>query len=312
MTNRDVLKESIKQLIKYLVWSQLKYEQGEKKNIFIFTSRRSGGTWLTEIIARQKGIRQISEPFALNHVAYPLVREIPIQEHDQLIHLGDEDLKQLEAYFEHLRSGRLIVNSEWNPFNSKLNYKSDRIVFKIPNAHAMMPWFMERYDAHFLLHVRHPIGQSLSCIKRDFKNTAEVYLNNPWFVENHLTQEMVDESWKILQSGSEIEQHVLNWCLENRVPAELAKQDKFYVSRYEDMVHELDKSLEEIGKYCDMPYHTTFHHYRKPSKTTGSDRLDNIKNGQDVAYHWKKKVGEAEEKRANEIMELFQIPFYLQ
>ncbi len=58
------MKMNFKKSVKYLlnIVSNV-HIQGEKKNIFIFSTPRSGSTWLMEIIASQSGFKFYDEPF---------------------------------------------------------------------------------------------------------------------------------------------------------------------------------------------------------------------------------------------------------
>ncbi|MGH8501120.1 MAG: hypothetical protein ACREVE_01355, partial [Gammaproteobacteria bacterium] len=49
-------------LIKYLCNF---HRQGSKPNIFIFSTPRSGSTWLMELMLTQRGFKSCSEPFNL-------------------------------------------------------------------------------------------------------------------------------------------------------------------------------------------------------------------------------------------------------
>lgn len=312
MNNLQLFKESLKLVAKYFVWSACTYKNENKQNIFIFVSRRSGGTWLSEIIARQEGIRQISEPFGLNHLPYPLVQEMPIQEHNQLIYLDSEDLETMREYFKTILDGNLILNSEWNVFSNKFNLTANRLVIKIPNALAMLPWFIDIYNAKFIYHIRHPIGQAISCIKNKYKNTSLVYLHNDWFRENNLSKEMIQTGERIMEKGSRLEKHVLNWALENLVPLQmdLKGNERVLLTSYENLVINLSESLQNIHSFCDVDFSKKIDKYKKPSRTTLSDGEERIKKAENVAYHWKNKIAKKDEIRCMDILRCFNIQIY--
>lgn len=54
-----------KYLIKNTIWSFLNYHyKSDRKDIVIFTTRRSGGTWFTNIIESNKKIKSVNEPLS--------------------------------------------------------------------------------------------------------------------------------------------------------------------------------------------------------------------------------------------------------
>ena len=59
---------NLKYLIKHLIWN-IKFHKynDNKKNIFLLTSRRSGGTWITQALSLRKNTKFVLEPYNIGH-----------------------------------------------------------------------------------------------------------------------------------------------------------------------------------------------------------------------------------------------------
>ncbi len=88
----------VKSLTKHLLTFQRK---GQGKNVFIFSTARSGTTWLAEIIATQGRFKIVNEPFNLR---WPVKREaLGLNDWEELLY--PENRRAIKNYIESLVSG---------------------------------------------------------------------------------------------------------------------------------------------------------------------------------------------------------------
>ena len=113
-------KRQLKNLLKVAIGKfNFHRKDPKKKDIFIFYTRRSGSTWLMEIINSQKGIRWIADPLDVNrNVAFSqrhLLPDIPPSNRPRFIHLDDAEKEMLYQYFDKLLKGKIHTGaSQWN------------------------------------------------------------------------------------------------------------------------------------------------------------------------------------------------------
>ena len=92
--NIDYLKLLIKK------WSTFHRASGEK-NIFLFSTPRSGSTWLAEMVATQPRFKFVNEPF---NIRMPYVREnLGINNWDEYYNSGAES--KIESYLDRFLDG---------------------------------------------------------------------------------------------------------------------------------------------------------------------------------------------------------------
>src|SRR5688572_26554424 len=96
-------------MLKQLANSVLRhYRQGPLPNIALFSSARSGSTWLAEMIAAYPGVLLVDEPCHPKNFS-PHACGLP----ENWAHLlpGDKREGRLRAYFQRLLNGQLYVGA---------------------------------------------------------------------------------------------------------------------------------------------------------------------------------------------------------
>jgi len=282
-------------------------------NVFIFSTPRSGSTWLMELILTQPGFRPCSEPFNL---AVPSVRE-----HLALLGIaGWADFHNptattaLSPYLRGLSTGRLAFKT---PFFYRNHFRlvTRRIVFKILHAgEDRINWFRDTFNGRILLLLRHPIPVSLS---REVYPRLEARLTSDF--ARHFSDEQIREAGKILTAGTKLERGVLDWCLQNAVALRDATPDWTIIS-YEQLVLEPKPVMDRLAARLELPAPERMaRRLRVPSASTyksdertraalagSATREDN----RWLVEKWREKVTEEEARRAMEIVDLFNISVY--
>lgn len=310
-----MVKGIIEYFIKNLIGKYLNiHKKGNNKDIFIFSTRRSGSTRLLELIHSQQGIKYSDQPFDLGHYN-PYKNRLPQFQDTKFIHLNSYEGHVVKSYINKILNDEIQVDPSWNLFRGDYNLFTNRYVVKILNANALIGWFSNNFDVQIIYLIRHPIPTALSIIKRNWNSAVDAYLNNEYYKKNYLNDDQIVFAKKIKKNGTELQIYVLEWCLENLVPLRLLKQyDKqWIILSYEELIinYELvinllceKLCLEDKEKMLRMEY--------KPSHTTVGESIDQIQERKKwlMLKRWKNKLSDDEEEENMKILEMFAIDAY--
>ncbi|RKZ93466.1 MAG: hypothetical protein DRR19_01080 [Candidatus Parabeggiatoa sp. nov. 1] len=319
------IKSVLKQLMKEIIWSRCRHKKGEKRDICCFSTRRGGSTWFMEIIGVNRGIRYLNQPFSIySAVSSHHIHLLPKTDYGEFIHLDKNQLEELKRFCKALFAGHVVVNTPWRIWQHEFDFRSSRLVLKIVVAKAMIDWFDSEFDVDIVYSTRHPIPVSLSIIRNGWGLTVQAYLKNRTFMEKYLTETQINFCWDVLKKGTLLEQHVLNWTLENLVPLKLLAQhpDWIYVSYektllepevvIEDLAFRLDlEDIERMKKIANIPSLSTKHLSTKQVRSLLLGHTRTPEQTQFLIERWKKDVSPDEEKRAMEILEKLEAPVYV-
>ncbi len=284
------------------------YQPDGSPHVFVFSTPRSGSTWLGEIIWTQPGFKFCNEPL---NVRNPHVRHhLGIGTWDELY--ADDARSSIERYFRGFCSGRLRFN---DPFPLRHRYRpiTHRIVFKeIHAGHDDINWFGDTFNARITYLVRHPIAVSLS---REVYATLRTLLDSPY--SRHFSAAQRAYAERILESGSKLERGVLAWCLQNAVPLRNARPD-WVVLSYEQLALDPAPVVDRLSERLQLPRpETMLAQVKVASRSTrksdpATQRI--LKQGAPdrpwLVDRWRERVNEADERRAMEILERFDLDTY--
>jgi hypothetical protein len=269
----DILHQDILYCIRH--WASAFYIPRHlfKRPILIFSTRRSGSTLLMEAIHSQKEMNYSDQPLDLGKY-HPYRKYLPKRRFNKFISLEPEEEKILGDYFQRLFTGRIRVLSQWNFFRPGYSFTVDRMVVKILNGKPLIGWFAENFDVDIVYLLRHPIPTALSVMRRNWENTAEIFLSDDNFTERYLGKEKTNECHRILEYGTRLQKFVLEWGLENYVPLSNLVEPSRTTITYEELVARpaqicqllataLDLSApERMSQRLDRPSKTTLQHSR--------------------------------------------------
>ena len=185
---------------------------GEQPDVFIFSTPQSGSTWLMELIGTQPGFKPCSEPFNLLN---PVVRE-------HLARFGmtkwaDFHNGSVESVFHQYIQGFYDGQFDFKtPFFYRNHFRviTRRMVFKILHAgEERINWFRDMFHGRIVFLIRHPIAVGIS---RVIYPKLEALLTGDY--GQNLTAAQRKQARRIFDSGTKLEQSVLDWCLQNVVP----------------------------------------------------------------------------------------------
>ncbi len=290
------------------------HRQGHRKNIIIFSTARSGTTWLAEILATQGPFKIVNEPFNLR---VPVVRDtLGFNTWESL--LQPQNRERMADYLKAFEDGRdsdLRFKRE-TPFSEFWHLVTDRILYKILFAcEDDIDWFAGRLDAHVIVLLRHPIPVALS---REECPRLQSFLVPPF--SEHFSAEQLAFARHLIATGSSFEVAVLDWCLQNVLPLRQRKAG-WLVLGYEQLVVDPQSVIDVLAARLDLHDKPAMVQavFRASNSTTksGADSRNVLRdpaklreNREWLIQRWKKQVSPEQEDAAYGILERFGIDFY--
>jgi hypothetical protein len=281
-----------------------------RPNVFLYSTPRSGSTWLMELIWSQPGFKTCNQPLYLES---PIVRKhLGINDWNELYSI--DATAKLQSYFGRLCDGRLGFTNP-NPVRAHYRPITHRIVFKeIHGCGDRINWLRDTFNARVVYLIRHPIAVTISSERWP---TLPAFLTSDY--RRHFSDEQLVRAERILAGGTELERGVLSWCLQNAVPLRAATDDWAIVS-YEQLVLEPHPVIKELTAKLALPNPERMRdRLGVPSvnvqfKSTQETRRLLTDGDSDkrpyLVEKWRQKVGEREEAHAMRILEIFGLDIY--
>jgi sulfotransferase family protein len=281
-----------------------------RPNVFLYSTPRSGSTWLMELIWSQPSFKTCNQPLYLDS---PVVRKhLGISDWNELYSI--DATAKLQSYFGRICDGRLGFTNP-NPFRAPYRPVTHRIVFKeIHGCGDRINWLRDAFNARVVYLIRHPIAVTISSERWP---TLPAFLTSDY--RRHFSDDQLVNAERILTSGTELERGVLSWCLQNSVPLGAATDDWAIVS-YEQLVLEPHPVIQELTAKLALPNPERMQdRLGVPSvnvqfkSTLETRRLLTVGDSDKRPYlveKWRKKVSKREEARAMRILEIFGLDVY--
>lgn len=203
----------IRILSKRLLFPLYRHHPGEKPDIFIFSTQRSGSTLLFDMIASQPRMKAVGEPF--QERKQPVTARYLPQLYSRYVQLDTAMEAGIERYLRDLLDGRFVGGFErsYDRRNPRHHYQTDRNVVKILRANQLIPWFYRTFPGRYIFLLRHPIPVALSRARNGWSAPIDAYIEQSrWFGS------LRDEQQRFVgdaRTGTLAEQHLAVWCLEH-------------------------------------------------------------------------------------------------
>ncbi len=321
--------------IKYIskkILNTLHYQQkSDLKDIFIFSSFRSGSTWLAELIKSQKGVKFAISPNKINLLENIDNYYQQINNRPYYVKLSKKEEEIIKNYIYNTSSGKLIYSRRYvDLFSKDHNFINNRTVYRLLRSNYLVNWYNKNFDIHPIYLLRHPIAASLSREKiwkrspnpEYWKSNAEFLLNSDYFVNNFLNKDLSDYLKKYLKDANNLEKFVISWCLENlglikKIQTNTLEQGIIYLN-YEDLLINPEKVInylsqklklnekEKILKKIKLPSSTVRYSSQKTKNKFAEDNYDPSY----LLQKWKDSIDRDAEKSIFEILNRFGINIY--
>ncbi|MGI9451858.1 MAG: hypothetical protein ACR2QH_14650 [Geminicoccaceae bacterium] len=273
-------------------------------NVFLFSTPRSGSTWLMELILSQPGFRACDQPMDIRN---PYVqRHLGISGWTELYQKDAEE--RLKPYLQDICDGRLRgLTTLWNHHR----FLSKRLVFKIQNGwQERVGWMRDALGGRVVLLLRHPIAVTVS---RKQLPRLETFVESDYALR--FDNDIKKLAAKIIDTGSFFEKGILHWCFENAVPLQSIESD-WTVLTYEQIVVDPETALGVLSSRLKLPDPAAMmKQIALPSRTTGKSNVETqslvaSSDRERLISKWRKQVSSDQERIAFEITDAFGIDIY--
>lgn len=273
-------------------------------NVFIFSTPRSGSTWLAEMILSQPSFRDCDQPFDIRN---DYVREkLGISTWDELYNRDSDRL--LQPYLQAVCDGRL---RGLTTLGNRGRLISRRLAFKIQNGwQERIGWMQEKFGGKVVILLRHPIAVTLS--RKQFPR-LEAFLKSTY--ARKFDKDVLAMAKRIAETGSHFEKGILHWCFETALPLRQIEGDWIIIA-YEELVSDPEPVINRLAGGLNLPEpKLIMNKLSIPSRTTWKSTADTRKmvasdDRKRLISKWRDRVSEAEECQAFEIVEAFGIDAY--
>jgi len=288
------------------------HHPGSRPDIFLFATPRSGSTFLTELLQAQPGVRPFNEPLSIRN---PVVcRELGVHSWEQLTTMRDRE-RVFERYFKRLRDSRIPeLNAPF--YRNRWRLFTNRNIFKvIHGAEDMATWFGTTFSARILVLLRHPIPTTLS--HKQYPRLL-YYLQQP-ALRALFTQEQLAFALQTIENGTDFEKGILNWCLQT-FPLLQCQGPNLTTVTYEQLTIDPHRTVAYLEAQLGLvPTPNLEALINKPSRSTRQSPPEvvrwfrNAPSASDREFliaRWKHAVSDADEARAFNILQRFDIRCY--
>ncbi|MFW6001267.1 MAG: sulfotransferase domain-containing protein [Halanaerobium sp.] len=329
------MNKNSKDIIKYLAKKTLNifhyHKDSCKKDIFIFSSFRSGSTWLAELIKSQAGIKF---PISPNKIEFlPNIDDYykQIKKRPYYLNLSEKEKEIIKNYIINTSSGKLIYGRRYvDIFSRNHSFISERSIFRLLRSNYLINWFNSNFDIQSIYLFRHPIAASLSRKKiwEKSKNpdywssNSRYFLNSSFFSNNFLNSQEKAYLEKKLENAGILEDFIISWALENiaqirKIQSNNLQKNTIFLS-YEDLLINPLKVIDylmnclnltnrkKLLKKLEVPSSTVNYSDHKTKDKFAVQEYD----PEYLLTKWKNQITEEEEKEIFEILNRLGIEIY--
>lgn len=286
-----------------------------RPNVLLFSTPRSGSTWLMELILTQPGFKPCDEPFDLrqSHVA----RYLNGRGVKTWSDLYDEThAPALESYLMGVVDGRLHLTDRLVHRN-RFRLLTHRVVFKLLHAgEDRIARWRDVCRGRVVFLVRHPLPVSLS--RKHLPRLSTFLLEDGY--GQHLEPAQLRAARRHADSTNPLERGVLDWCLQNAVPLAQRKDDWLVVT-YEQLVLDPEPVIRRLCERLDLDQSARMQRrLRVASASTRqsdpsvkgrlADRRGGGPDNRWLLEKWRSRIDAEQERRLMAILADFDIDLY--
>jgi len=309
MYNR--LKDILRRVL-YLLFN-FRHIQGAKKNIVLFSTRRGGSTWLSQVISSgETNLRYYDHIFSWYQTDFYSRKFFNVYKNNQEIYATTNNID----YFELVNSGRHIARTVVDPFSKDFVRKSTRLLYKVTEGKGLFDWFVKNRSIEVVYQVRHPIPTALSVMRLGWDLTIDAYLNNDKFIDEYLKGDKFDYCIRINDGNDMLSKYVLNWVLENLIPLNSKNLSSTLIISYEETIMNPEKIINLLNEKLDLEStQLMIKTLIVPSRSSSLSESTTInkmfdRDVESLLSRWKKEINNKRERELMGILEKFDIDLY--
>lgn len=210
--------------------------------LVLYSSGRSGSTWLSDLLHSLPRTRLVFEPFHPRHGAEDLA---PYRYRYVEPGSSEPDLEQ--AYTDVLKGAR---TTRWvEQLNNPACFVYERRIVKLVRANLLFPWLATQYPEHKnVLLLRHPAAVVLSQVKNGWELSSGRIRDQEPLLQRPGIRALERFGWP----ASGFLGNLVFWAAENRVAMDHAMQSNTVVVFYEELCLSPVKVLDELGRFLGI------------------------------------------------------------
>tara|TARA_Y100000590_G_scaffold314564_2_gene355661 strand:- start:14773 stop:15765 length:993 start_codon:yes stop_codon:yes gene_type:complete len=308
---------NLKYLIKHLIWN-IKFHKynDNKKNIFLLTSRRSGGTWITQALSLRKNTKFVLEPY---NVGYSDLINSRHYSNKILVdgfpRFGRDSSDVTNFFKKILYSNSIKCQEQWNFFSKEFYFFTDTTVIKTHSPKIFIHSLLKEFpEEKFIYLIRNPLAQCLSIVnKTDVKGKVYIskFLDDAKFLDRYINLEMKKFMIETSKNDQYFDKLFLSWILENLPVLRILPNKNILLIKYEDLVLDFELEFQKIEQFIgEKILKEKF--INQPSMTTSnkSKKMFKSKDKSYIIERWKEKFSYQDLNKFQNILDLFKINIY--
>lgn len=294
----------------------ISYRQGDYPNIALIAAIRGGSTLVADMLAAQKGMWFMNEPFALRNShkldenLQKLVQTQPNQD-CRFFHLHDSEKREFHGYIQKLNRNEIRIGTTRH---TQFPLRTNRACVKILRASWLTDHFSDQ-GMQTLFVIRHPAAQAISVIRLGWLQSAEIYFEQPDFLRHYFSSKQVEYGLKILAEGSQLQKAILSWVCDVIYPLKYS-QKVTYRLFYEQLITDSETCIQNLCHVLNLSNSKVM--AQVLSQPSGSSRLSNSDinkaiiagDSQLLLNKWRNQLNDTERKSAQEVLDHFEISCY--
>ena len=302
----------VRELLRVILTRMSIHLNGNNEDVFIFSSRRSGSTWLMEALAHEKKMRLVNEPFGTKYISKSYLNKRG--DIDKYFYGGKlfeiHDSEQLQEYLSNPKYTRIC--SAYNILNGNHHFVTNRRVFKIIHANPVLDGLCDYIPHNPKIYlIRNPVPTILS-LSKGYPLQIGAFLKNKRFL-SRLSQTQLKLIEDKMTTGTLLEKWAIEWSLDQLVPFEMVKEGSLNVVSYEQLVTQPDEVFTYLKSHFNLKNTSRIlKSIRIPSASTDPQRLKYLKTEalDNQLSDWRTRVTEQDAEKISNIVESFGIDFY--
>lgn len=188
---------------------------GGQPPIGLFASRRSGTTLVAQLLGQVPRLKPVDQPLSIFTADLVQKPFLPIYAGGLIHDPTPNELAALLAYLGGIRDGRLHVGESWRAWSRDFHFRSDRVLFKFTDAHALIDILPAQLPLVPIALFRHPAAQALSCLMRNWGARGGGFFRQSDFLSGYFDADQIAYIRKAERSGSDFRRLVICWVAEN-------------------------------------------------------------------------------------------------
>ena len=273
-----------------------------RRAVYLAGSRRSGTSWLAEILAGRYRCRFVLEPFR-----YDRVPGAGWFTYGRYLAPGTP-APEVAAFVERVLSGR--VRSVWSDRENAVRFARRRVV-KDVWQNPLVPWIAERFPELPVVYlIRHPLAGASSAASMGWDLFFDSMLGEAELFAGplHDVAPLVPE---LVADADPVVPHVARWCIENAALTRLLDPARAHVVCFEGLVDDTAGELARLDAYLARyphgrwrPRRTAEDEHERPS-LSDYRRARREASGEDRLTMWTRELSERSVARCLEVVDAF-------